>query len=72
MNQINDEFDSLEIQKLSDLKNEKDKYVKGFSDLLDTPFSKYQIQLNYYQQLVEQVPGVKISKRKIYRCKIKL
>ena len=47
-------------------KNHQGQMLRGrFSDLLDMPLSKYKIQLNYYQQLVEQVPGVKISKRKI-------
>lgn len=47
-------------------KNYKGQKLRGkFSDLLDMPYNKYQIQLNYYQELMEQVSGVKISKRKI-------
>lgn len=35
-----------------------------FSHLLDTPFNKYQIQLSYYQILLEQT-GYEVSSRKI-------
>lgn len=36
-----------------------------FSHLLCNNFNHYQIQLSYYQILIEQIPGVKISGRKI-------
>lgn len=36
-----------------------------FSDLLCMNFNHYALQLSLYQILIEQVPGVKISKRKI-------
>lgn len=66
-NTLNDTFMIGDYKSNKDLfKNHQGQMLRGrFSDLLDTPFNKYQIQLNYYQQLVEQVPGVKISKRKI-------
>lgn len=47
-------------------KNASKKKLRGrFSDLVDNPFNKYQIQLNYYQQMLEQIPGIKVSSRKI-------
>lgn len=36
-----------------------------FSDMLETPFSKYVIQLSLYQILLTQIPGIKVSSRKI-------
>lgn len=46
-------------------KNYKDKKLLGpFSNLLDTPYNKYQIQLSYYQKLFEQT-GLEVSHRKI-------
>lgn len=57
---------------IGDYKTNKDlfKNFKGqklqdrFSNFLDTPFNKYQLQLSYYQILLEQA-GVEISNRKI-------
>ena len=47
-------------------KNHKGQMLRGkFSDLLDNPFNKYQIQLNYYQELIEQIPGINVSQRKV-------
>ena len=44
-------------------KNFKDqKLYYPFSHMLDTPFNKYQLQLSYYQLMLEQV-GIPISKR---------
>lgn len=46
-------------------KNYKGKKMLGpFSDLLDNPFNKYQLQLSFYQLLLEQA-GVEISSRKL-------
>lgn len=46
-------------------KNFKEQKLKGiFCDLLDMPFNKYQIQLSFYQILLEQV-GVEVEDRKI-------
>lgn len=46
-------------------KNFKNKKMLGvFSDLLDCPFNKYQLQLSFYQILFEQT-GFKVSSRKI-------
>ncbi len=39
--------------------------LKPFNFLLDTPFSKYNLQLSYYQILLEQIPDIKVEKRKI-------
>lgn len=39
--------------------------LSPFSRFLDTPFSFYILQLSLYQILIEQVPNIKISKRKI-------
>ena len=66
-NTLNNTFMIGDYKSNKDLfKNYKGKMLTGkFNDLLDTPFNKYQIQLNYYQELIEQVPGIKISKRKI-------
>lgn len=66
-NTLNNTFMIGDYKTNKDLfKNHNEQMLRGkFSDLLDMPLSKYKIQLNYYQQLVEQVPGVKISKRKI-------
>lgn len=46
-------------------KNFKGKKMLGdFSNLLDNPYNKYQLQLSYYQILLEQT-GYNVSKRKI-------
>lgn len=39
--------------------------IRSFSHLLDHPYSHYEIQLSLYQILLEQVPGIKVSSRKI-------
>ena len=39
--------------------------VEPFNDLLCCSFNHYQLQLSYYQILLEQIPGVKISGRKL-------
>lgn len=39
--------------------------LSHFKHLLDTPFNKYQIQLSFYQILLEQVEQMKVAKRKI-------
>ena len=36
-----------------------------FEHLLDNPFNKYQIQLSYYQILIEQIEGIEVSSRKL-------
>ena len=36
-----------------------------FEHLLDSPFNKYQIQLSYYQILLEQISGIEVSSRKL-------
>jgi hypothetical protein len=38
------------------------KMLGSFSDLLDNPFNHYQVQLSYYQILIEQL-GLKVSNR---------
>ena len=44
-------------------KNFKDqKLYYPFADMLDTPFNKYQLQLSYYQLMLEQV-GIPVSQR---------
>lgn len=58
---------------VADYKTNKDlfKNYKGqtmigpFNHLLDTPFNHYQLQLSYYQILLEQIEGLKISGRKL-------
>lgn len=46
-------------------KNHNGQMLNGvFSDLLDTPFNHYQIQLSLYQILLEQA-GIKVSSRKL-------
>lgn len=37
--------------------------INGFEHKLDMPFSHYEIQLSHYQILVEQVMGIKVSRR---------
>ena len=45
-------------------KNYKGKKMTGkFSHLLDNSFNKYQLQLSYYQNMIEQIPGIKVSRR---------
>lgn len=45
-------------------KNYKKQKMKGmFSQLLDSPFNHYQIQLSFYQILLEQIKGIKVSRR---------
>lgn len=47
-------------------KNYKGQTMIGpFNHLLDTPFNHYQLQLSYYQILLEQIEGLKISGRKL-------
>jgi len=47
-------------------KNFKGQRMLGvFSHLLDNPFNKYQIQLSYYQILLEQIEDIKVSTRKL-------
>lgn len=58
---------------LLDWKTNKDihKNYKGqtlllpFNHLLDTPFNKYQLQLSYYQILLQQIENLEIEDRKI-------
>lgn len=46
-------------------KNYRGKKMLGpFSDLLDSPYNKYQLQLSFYQILLEQA-GVEVSSRKL-------
>lgn len=35
-----------------------------FDNLLDSPYNKYQLQLSFYQILLEQI-GLKVSSRKL-------
>ena len=42
----------------------KKKMLPPFDNLLDMPFSKYQLQLSFYQILFEQI-GLKVSSRKV-------
>lgn len=41
------------------------KMTGPFKDLLCCSFNHYQLQLSYYQILLEQIPGIKISGRKL-------
>ncbi len=46
-------------------KNHKNQKLTGrFSNFLDNPYNKYQLQLSYYQILLEQT-GVQVSNRKL-------
>lgn len=45
------------------------KMLERFSNLLENSFNKYQIQLSYYQILLEQIPGIEVSSRKIIQLK---
>ena len=45
------------------------KLLGPFCNILDTPLNKYQLQLSYYQILLEQIPGVEVSHRKIISIK---
>lgn len=47
-------------------KNYKEqKLLYPFQDYLETPLNKYQIQLNFYQILLEQVEGIEVSHRRV-------
>lgn len=47
-------------------KNYKGKKLKSpFNNLLETNYNKYQLQLSFYQILLEQIEGIKVSSRKI-------
>lgn len=47
-------------------KNYKGQKMLGpFSHLLDNPFNKYQLQLSYYQILLEQIEDISVSSRKL-------
>lgn len=58
---------------ITDYKTNKDlfknykgqKLLQPFTNLLDNPYNKYQIQLSLYQILIEQVPIIKVASRKI-------
>ncbi|MDR0619913.1 MAG: hypothetical protein LBG17_08455 [Bacteroidales bacterium] len=39
------------------------KLLSPFDNMLDTPFSLYQLQLSYYQLLLEQIPEIEVEKR---------
>lgn len=41
------------------------KMLTPFEHLLDNPYNKYQLQFSYYQILVEQIEGIKVSSRKL-------
>ena len=41
------------------------KMLGPFSHLLDNPFNKYQLQLSYYQILLEQIEDISVSSRKL-------
>lgn len=43
----------------------RQKMTGPFKHLLCCPFNHYQLQLSFYQILLEQVPGIKISGRKL-------
>ena len=61
------EYIILDYKTNKDLfKNFKEKkLLKPFDNLLDNPFNKYQLQLSFYQILIEQIDFIKISSRKI-------
>lgn len=65
-NTITKEYIIADYKTNKDLfKNFKEKKLLGiFSNLLDCPLNKYQIQLSFYQILLEQL-GFKVSQRKI-------
>ena len=56
---------------IADYKTNKDlfknfmgkKMINGFEHKFDMPFSHYEIQLSHYQILVEQIHGIKVSRR---------
>lgn len=58
---------------IADYKSNKDihKNYKGqtlltpFNYLLDTPLNKYQLQLSFYQILLEQIPNIEVEARKV-------
>lgn len=66
-NTITNEYIILDYKTNKDLfKNFKEKkLLKPFDNLLDNPFNKYQLQLSFYQILIEQIDFIKISSRKI-------
>ena len=45
------------------------KLLGPFCNILDTPLNKYQLQLSYYQILLEQIPNLEVSHRKIISIK---
>ena len=63
-NKVKESFLIVDYKTNKDLfKNFKgQKLYYPFSDMLDTPFNKYQLQLSYYQLMLEQV-GIPVSKR---------
>lgn len=58
---------------IADYKSNKDvhKNYKGqtllmpFNHLLDTPLNKYQLQLSFYQILLQQITGIEVESRKV-------
>jgi ATP-dependent exoDNAse (exonuclease V) beta subunit len=47
-------------------KNYREQKMLGpFSHLLDCPYNKYQLQLSYYQILLEQIESIEVSYRKL-------
>ena len=63
-NKVKESFLIADYKTNKDLfKNFRDqKLYYPFAHMLDTPFNKYQLQLSYYQLMLEQV-GIPISKR---------
>lgn len=64
---IKDEYIIADYKTNKDLfKNHRGKKMTGvFRNFLDNPFNHYQLQLSLYQILLQQVPGIKVSSRKI-------
>lgn len=51
-------------------KNHRDKtLLSPFEYMLDCPYNHYQIQLSYYQILIEQIPGIQVSDRQLIYLK---
>ena len=66
-NTLTGKFLILDFKTNEDLfKNYAGKKMLGiFNNILDNPFNHYQIQLSLYQILLEQIPNIEVSGRKV-------
>lgn len=72
-------YDTIEnVYFIADYKTNKDIFknfdckpmVNGFEHKIDMAYSHYEIQLSYYQKMIEQINGIKVTRRLIIYLKM--